>query len=49
MDDKQPLLLALDEMRKLPKFAGDNRINIPDPASISLSRHTETFVKSQFS
>lgn len=47
IEDKQPLLLALDEMRKLPNFAGENRINIPDPTPISLSHHTETFAKSQ--
>lgn len=47
VEDKHPLLLALDEMRKLPNFAGENRINIPDPTPISLSHHTETFAKSQ--
>ena len=47
IEDKQPLLIALDEMRKLPLFAGENRINIPDPTPISLSHHTETFAKSQ--
>ena len=30
IEEKQSLLLALDEMRKLPSFAGENRILIPD-------------------
>lgn len=47
VEDKQPLLVALDEMRKLPLFSGENRINIPDPTPISLSHHTETFAKNQ--
>lgn len=47
IEEKQPLLLALDEMRKLPSFAGDNRILIPDSTPISLSHHTETFAQGQ--
>ena len=47
IEDKQPLLLALDEMRKIPGFSGENRITIPDPTPISLSHHTETFAKNQ--
>ncbi|OHT05192.1 hypothetical protein TRFO_27126 [Tritrichomonas foetus] len=47
IEDKQPLLLALDIMRKIPSLSKDKILPIPDPTPISLSHHTETFAKTQ--
>ena len=44
-DEKRPLLIALDAMRRKPAFAGDKFFAIPDPTPISKTHHQEGFTK----